>query len=126
VNTELRYVNLAGEPVSLDPSLHARKREKKEPSSYHKGWRVLGLPKGAIEEARLHHEAARTDALRRAQDDKSVKVPKAWDLEAWLRTCKKKSVRSKPYELLDAAEQCKTLAEKEGWTHVEVRAISRD
>lgn len=43
---------------------------------------------------------------------------------AWVYTWKD-SVRSKPYEILEAAEQCAEMARKAGWEDVEIIEVKR-
>lgn len=86
-------------------------RESKETlPSYHKGWKVVGHPPGAIEAAEK--------AARRMADDK--RRPFAFDPERWALRARKRCVRARPYGVESAATQCAELARRAGWTHVEV------
>jgi hypothetical protein len=49
----------------------------------------------------------------------------AFDETAWLRTAKRTAVRSKPYILQEAAQQCKELAVKAGWLEVQLIEIKK-
>lgn len=111
----MEYVNYAGQPVSLDSSLHARPKVTREAESFHKGWRVVGIPPGAMEEAERQHN-----------DASKAGISKPWSEEAWLRKFKKVAVRSKPYEVLGAADTCKALAEKAGWARLELIEVKRE
>lgn len=55
----MRFVNIHGEvlpdPVARKLYSKASPRPKAEDKSYHKGWRVIGIPPGALEEARDDH-----------------------------------------------------------------------
>ncbi|MBN9410854.1 MAG: hypothetical protein J0H69_17050 [Burkholderiales bacterium] len=112
----LNFVNVHGDPVSIAGASKKLKRPAKDPVSFHNGWRVIGIPPGAEEEARRAREAA----ARTARSEGLAKLPPEFDLEHWRMTFKKKPVRSKPYELESAARECKSLAEKAGWTFVEI------
>lgn len=48
------------------------------------------------------------------------RAPKPWDEATYVRTRKRKRVRSKPYEIPEAAEQCRAMAEKDGWQYTTV------
>lgn len=109
---EVAFVNYLGEAVALDPSRHARPKEARLETSKHNGWRVVGVPPGA-----------QADAERAHKDAGSAKQ---WDAEVWLRKFKKKAVRTKPYEVRDAATVCADLAEKAGWTHLEICEIKKE
>lgn len=118
--TELTYVNVHGQPVHVNSTLYAKPAKKPSstnsgPTEFFKGYRVIGHPPGALEEARAEHQA------RQAKKAK----PEEFDEEAWLRTARKKPVRSQPYALLDAADTCVQLALKAGWLAVERVAIER-
>lgn len=120
--TPLTYANIFGDPVSLDPSKHARKKVKRElpDEGYHKGWRVIGIPPGALEEAKRQYLA---DAAIEAADGKT---PKPWDEHFWLMNAKGKPVRSKPYEIPEAAKTCKRMAEASGWLRVEIVELKKE
>lgn len=95
--------------------------------SFHKGFRVEGQPPGALEVAKLECEIK----CRRFEDDRKQgksngKAPKTWDEAFWRNNYKKRPVRAKPYELLEAAQVCADMAEKAGWLNVEVREVKRE
>lgn len=97
-------------------------------SSYHKGFRVVGHKAGAMEEARQQSEHDHAGYLRLTPAERlqrGMKQPKPWDEESWRRNSKKDSVRSKPYEILEAAEQCAEMARKAGWEDVEIIEVKR-
>lgn len=120
--TEVNFVNIHGETVSLERlAADKPKRPKKaQPESYHNGWRAQGIPPGALEEAR------KTAAAQASYERMQGKQPKEWDEQHWLVNAKRKPVRSKPYEVPQAAYECKALAEKAGWLRVEVVELKRD
>lgn len=107
--SEVEFVNVYGKPVCVAPQ--PKKRTQKEgPDSFHKGFSVQGHPPGALEAAEALH--------KKTGEGK-------FDSERWLTKTRLKKVRSKPYSLLSAAEECKNLAEKAGWLCVVVVAVSR-
>lgn len=108
--------------------------EKKKPKpvreqrGYHKGFRVVGHAPGAMEEARIEHEREiyehqNADAARRAC---GLKEPKPWDEASWRRNTKKTALRSKPYEIYDAAELCADMARQDGWEDVEIIEVKKE
>lgn len=105
------------------------KREKREaPEKFHRGFRVEGHPPGAIESARLAHEQHKRDfdtASPEARADGRMRDPGLWNEQRWRNTTRKKAVRSRPYELSDAADQCREMAIKAGWTDVVVTAVCK-
>lgn len=115
----LQFVNPWGQPVNTAPP-NTPKKKKEEPGSYHKGWRVMGIPPGSLEKAQEEH-------IKKARDAEKRGKPIAdFDYGIWLMTARKKAVRSKPYEVHAAAEECQALAEKSGWLRVEVIAIAKE
>lgn len=101
----MTYVNYRGEEISLID--HGRPpRAKKEERSFHNGWRVQGIPPGAMEDAREANR--RVAAMSNAAGGKPLP---AFDPERWLMTAKSKPVRARPFEIRSAADECKALAE---------------
>jgi hypothetical protein len=118
----MQYVNYAGAPVRLDSTLHAKAKLKRDERSFHNGWRVVGIPAGAMEEAQKERAAEIRDAINLG----ATRIPKDFDEIQWRQNFKKKPIRSKPYEIPAAAEACKQLAEKAGWTYVEILEIKKE
>jgi hypothetical protein len=117
---ELTFVNILGEPVSLDASKNAKRKPKESRGSYHNGWRVQGIPPGALEEARQTHES--DAAFLRSKG----KEPKEWNEAHWLMNARRKPVRSKPYEVPEAARECAAIATRSGWLSVEVVELKKE
>ena len=121
---------VGGRVVTADTLIAAAPRKtspKREgPAEYHKGWTVEGYPPGMIDEAeRLANQnvarwAAMTDEQRAKAEKDGDRAPKPWDLNQWLISTKPKKVRSRPYEVPEAAQQCRELAVRSGWQHVRV------
>lgn len=109
----LQFVNYRGEPVPMH-AVAKPKRTAVGPTEWHKGWRVVGIPPGALEEAKAAHEADAAAARAKGKE------PKVWDEQHWLMNAKKRPVRGKPYEVPEAAAQCKAMAERSGWLAVQV------
>jgi hypothetical protein len=124
----ITYANYKGEEIGLVDHGGGAKRPKPELSPFHKGWRVTGLPPGSQEKAEQDHatEIARVQDHNAAHPSNRIRVPKPWDAEFWLRTARGIAVRSKPYELPEAAQQCAEMAEKAGWLRVRVEAVKRE
>jgi hypothetical protein len=115
----MTYVNYLGEEIGLIDHGRAPKA-KKEEQARHNGWRVQGIPPGTLEDARAEHRKAVLSA-----QTQSTRMPKEWDEENWLMTAKRKPVR-KPFELEQAARECKALAEKYGWLRVEIVELKKE
>lgn len=79
----------------------------------------MGLPPGSLEKAQAEHIKKARDASKRG------KPIADFDQSAWIAKTRKKPVRSKPYEVQTAAEQCKALAERAGWIALEISEISK-
>lgn len=119
----LEFVNIHGTPIGA-AFLNApapKRKPKEQPESFHNGWRVQGIPPGALEEARAEHARA-----TKAAQVNLTKPPKEWDEANWLMNAKRKAVRSKPYEVVGAARECAALAEKAGWLRVEIIELKKE
>lgn len=125
----LQFQNHLGESISAaqitaarDRAYQDRKPTKKKaaPDEYHKGWRVVGIPPGAMEMARDANSR-----LREMAEKAGGKPIKPFDPAEWLRKAKHKPVRSKPYELQESANVCAELARKAGWLFVLVVELKR-
>lgn len=112
----LTFVNYKGDPLP-PPAGVAQKRQihRSIDMEYHKGWRVVGHPPGAMEEAQRSHDARQAEK----------REPKPFDRQRWEQITGKKSVRTAPYQLHDAAKVCADLATKAGWLSVEIREVKR-
>lgn len=119
--TTLSFVNIHGQRVSVDAVKAAPKQRASGPDEFHKGWRVVGIPPGAWERAKANREAD----IRLATSAGSSKIPPELTYEFFANSFKGKPVRSKPYELREAADQCKELAIKAGWDRVFVVEMKR-
>lgn len=80
-------------------------KPKAEQKAFHKGWAVEG------------HRVADIEAAKKAAGEK-------WDELAYLRKHKAKRVRTKPYEVASAADECAAIARRSGWVHVQVVALT--
>jgi hypothetical protein len=105
----------------------AAPRPKTDPQAkWHKGWRVMGHPPGAMENARdiRERELARwscmTEKAAKEARDRGEREPKPWDESHWRKSAALKAVRSKPYYVPEASEECAELARKAGWLDVVV------
>ena len=116
----MTYVNYLGQKISLAYQGTAKKVKREQPAEYHNGWRVQGIPPGVLEEARSEHSK-----LVKAAQLQGTRMPKEWDDEAWLMNAKRKPVRGKPYEIPEAARQCKEMAERAGWLRVEIVELKK-
>lgn len=120
----LAFANFNGEALSIERLVSVAPKRKKTkrgepPKEYHNGWRVLGIPPGALEAA---HEQFQSEAASLCEQGKESKD---WNQEHWLMNAKRKAVRSKPYEVPQAAQECKAMAERAGWLRVEVVELKK-
>jgi hypothetical protein len=121
----LEFVNLNGQRVSTTPVHQAKKRIIQQ-DQYHKGFRVVGIAPGSYEEAQRERQADIEAATRQKQYEPLTKIPAPLAAyETWASQAKKKPVRSKPYELLESAQLCRELAQKQGWDRVQVVEVKR-
>lgn len=127
----LTFVNIHGKKITaarmasmkeIGAEQERRKRAaaKAEAIAVHKGWRVTGIPPGALEEAIASHQ--RVAELAAAAGGKAIEP---FSREAWLRKQRRVAVRSKPYSIKQAANDCKELAIKSGWIEVRVTEIKK-
>lgn len=127
----LTFVNHAGAPISAtrmeamraqgaELERQRRAATKADPVSVHKGWRVSGIQPGKLEEAKQAHLQ-----LCQMAQKAGGKPPEPFDEAAWRRTAKRTAVRSKPYILQEAAQQCKDLAMKAGWLELQIQEIKK-
>lgn len=110
----MKFVTINGDPWRPQAS-KPQPKARPEPGSdgkFHKGWLVEGIPPGAL-------EAAKAAALKLGNE------PWVGD-EVWLNAAKPKKVRSKPYSIPQAAQECAALAERAGWLRVRVRELSSE
>jgi hypothetical protein len=117
----MTFVNLNGEAVSTNP-VKVKRAKKLEAESFHKGFRVVGIPPGA-------YEQAVKDNKREQETDKKIGGDVRADLppyEQWANQFKPRPVRAKPYEIQEAAAECARLAVKAGWDRVQITEIKRD
>ena len=110
----------AMEAQGAEDARRKRAAAKPKDASYHKGWRVVGIKPGLLESARESNERLRAMAHKAGGKE----IP-PFDEAAWLRKQTPKPVRSKPYELQEAALQCAELARKTGWIEVQVIEVKR-
>lgn len=120
----LQFVNIHGEtlpdPVARQKCAKSAPKPKPEEKSYHKGWRVVGIPPGEL-------ELARSEAQRLARTAiENGRAAKEFDEANWLQNHRGKPVRNKPYEIKSSADECAALAEKAGWLRVRVEEIKRE
>ena len=116
----IEFVNYRGEAVSTVPPPKQTKKPKADEESFHKGWRVTGVPPGALEEAQAAHLKKSRLELQNGKQSKDFIAAE------WLRNARQKPIRAKPYAVQDAAETCADLARKAGWLQVTVTPIAKD
>ena len=88
------------------------------PDQFHKGWRVVGIPPGAVEAAEVSHNQQQAEIADEAKR-------KPFDRGNWIANAKKKPIRAKPYEIKESAEVCADLATRSGWLSVGLVEIKK-
>lgn len=119
------YVNPFGVPIARHVINEGLKTEAKRkpaiksatPDEYHKGWKVIGVPPGALEEAEAEHN--------RLQASKAEAQRQPFRREHWIANRHGKPVRPSPYFVKSAAEVCADLARKAGWLNVQVVEVAK-
>lgn len=127
--SSIEFVNIHGDPWNPSKASTEKKAAVKrdQADGYHNGFRVVGHPPGALEEARKEREELIALAVRRrTQGDAPVKIPPQFNEDDWRRNGKKSSVRSKPYEIRESADLCAEMARKGGWEDVEVIELKKE
>lgn len=120
----LKFTNINGVPLDINrmkADAPKKVRKAEAPGSYHKGFRVVGLPPGTTEEARIANEKARVMVAMCG----TGRMPAPWDAATFQMNAKKKAIRTKAYELRAAADECAALAVKAGWEAVEVLSLTK-
>lgn len=100
------------------------KPRKESAAEFHRGWRVEGHPPGH-EKACESEARAVWQAWQQLSDKErsSRKAPQPWDADVWARTARRKPVQT--FEVRAAALEAVGLAEKAGWTRVQIVELSR-
>lgn len=124
----LQFVSITGAAISesqikaakaMANQEAARKKKVVELKSFHKGWKVTGIPPGALEQARA--EALRLGRI----EERNGRAAKEFNEAHWLANHKGKAVRAKPYEIESSASECAELATKAGWLRVQIEEVKR-
>lgn len=124
----LQFVSITGAAISesqikaakaMANQEAARKKKVVELKSFHKGWKVTGIPPGALEQARA--EALRLGRI----EEQNGRAAKEFNEAYWLANHKGKAVRAKPYEIESSASECAELATKAGWLRVRIEEVKR-
>lgn len=110
----MTFVNVKGEPIDL-AKLRTPKRTKtvKPKEASHKGFAVFGVSREQVEQARAEH-------IKRVGQD-----GQPFDQEGWLRNAKATRLSKKPFATQAGADECRALAERQGWLRVRVEAVAK-
>jgi hypothetical protein len=128
--SEIKFIHQGREctKAELESILKSKKpKAQADPNQrYHRGYRIVGHKPGAVELARQANEAEMTrwqmmSAKSRAES--GAKPPKAWDEAWWRLNAKKDTVKAVDLHL--AALEAKELAERYGWTEVDVIELKK-
>lgn len=124
----LQFVSITGAAISqsqinaakaIANQEAARKKKVVELKSFQKGWKVTGIPPGALEQARA--EALRLGRI----EEQNGRAAKEFNEAHWLANHKGKAVRAKPYEIESSANECAELATRVGWLRVRIEEVKR-
>ena len=129
----MEFVNANGEKINMDlwherqkslkkPVVKAVAPASKEGPRHSKGWLVRGYSPNQMDALNSAYESALTDYKEEGADH-----PGDFDVfeQAWMAKHIPAKVRTKPYQLRDAASQCAELALKAGWQRVTVEEVLR-
>jgi hypothetical protein len=122
--TDVEYVNIHGQPILVrhspadKPPAKKTSRRSPDKAQWHKGFRVVGFSPDQLLRGRLEHEQA--IAAARAN---GTEVPRPWSEETYMQTHRPMPVRSKPYELREAAQIVCDMAVKNGWKRCDIVAL---
>jgi len=131
----VQYVNAKGEPINLEAlakkhqpikakSESMRRVDDRADAKVSYGFAVVGFSPEHLRVAALEHAKALGNQQGRELLPKE-KLLGPWDENTYMRTNKPKRVRSKPYEVASAADQCAEMVRKAGWKNVRVEEIMR-
>lgn len=104
----MNYVNLLGESVATDTPAQKKKKSKREFKPTHSGWVVKG---------------ADPREWRKAMEGKAENEIQEW--YDWARHNNNKKVVNKPFSSAETANECKKVAESQGWRNVHVVELKR-
>lgn len=117
----MQFVNVHGQEVDLAKLTTPKKVRKSAPlEPTHKGFAVMGVSPEQIESARKDHATRSSERVARGE---SPLAP--FDVEAFARNAKVMRVSKKPFATQAGAEECKLLAERQGWVKVRVDPLAR-
>lgn len=110
------FVNLKGHPLDVSGAGAKKKTSRSTATGeYHKGFRAVGFSPDQLAAARRRYEQDTIDRRRAGHF-----VP-PFDEEAWMNQSQPKPIRSKPYEVMSAAQACADIAAKQaGWKRTQV------
>ena len=130
------FVNVHGSPINPyhTPSALAPrppKAKKDAPSEWHKVRAVEGFAPGRIAEAEAIANAAVDewqalgDAARAEVLKEGRRPPKPWSRDEYVRTARRTRVRTRPFEVVGAANEMAELARRSGWAEVQVVELAK-
>ncbi len=106
----LSFVNINGERVSINPAYReSGKKAGGKKTETHKGWKVVGVPPEAMEQAKKLHKT----------NGKGL-----FDAEGWLKRADQKAI-GKPRATPDGAAELAELSRKYGWLRVEIIELKK-
>lgn len=136
LETRMSYVNHKGEPVCPAALAHQQAKPKqtrgtlkrtddRSVAKVSEGFLVTGFsPEHLAQGERDHAIAVDLAHSHNAHNPtKPVAVPGPWSEEAYMRKAKPKRVRTRPYEIASAADQCAEMAKKAGWKGVRIEEV---
>lgn len=108
----ITYVNIHGEVINpAAGAAKAKPKASRSSDSYHKGFMATGFSPEQLERARIEHEKQATG--------------KPFIEAAYMAKARPTKIRSKPYEIAEAASQAVAMAEKSGWKNCRVIPVAK-
>lgn len=120
--SEAEFRNTAVQAPKAAPAMPLKRVEYRENASEHGGFVVLGYPPGTEEAVPELHAAAMKRHGKDATAHRHPGTPEEFLLR-WFKKNKAKRIRSKPYSIPVAADDCAEMARKAGWQRVRVEEI---
>lgn len=124
---DVDFVNCFGQPISAqsirmqeeqaEAVAKSRQHKSRLPATYHSGWKVVGVPPQALEQAQQDFE--------QAQKGKPDSAAKMFDRDSWLNAARGRAISKRPYAVPAAAQECAELARKAGWLRVQVIEVAQ-
>lgn len=108
----ITYVNIHGQVINpAGGATKAKPKASRSTDSYHKGFAAVGFSPARLERAKDEHDRQATG--------------KPFNEAAYMAKARPTKIRSKPYEIAEAATQAVAMAERLGWKNCRVIPVAK-